>query len=66
MGPLGIARRRRRAWLHVLNAVAEMREALDYRIWQADPDDTHVEADCRVWCELSHALADFLAPRKET
>jgi hypothetical protein len=64
--PLDIARRRRLAWLRVLEAVAEMREALDFRIWQATPDDTHLEADCRAWLELAQALADFLASRRPT
>ena len=49
--PLDLARRRRCAWLRVVNAVAEMREALEYRIWRGDPDDTHLHADCQTWAE---------------
>ena len=64
MRPLDIARRRRSAWLRVVNAVAELREGLDHRIWRADPDDTYLAADCQTWCELAQALADFLQSRK--
>ena len=45
--PLDLARRRRCAWLRVIDAVAEMREALEHRIWREDAGDTHLEADCR-------------------
>jgi hypothetical protein len=48
----------------VLNAIAEQREALDFRIWRAGSDDTHLEADVRIWRELSGALADFLEARQ--
>ena len=51
------------AWGRVLEAMAEQREALLYRIWLADPHDTQLEADCRAWCELSRALAAFLKAR---
>ena len=47
----------------ILDAVAQQREALDYRIWREDPDDTHLAADCQTWCELTRALADFLTTR---
>jgi hypothetical protein len=33
------------AWCRVLDAVAEMRAALDHRIWKEDSDDTFLEAD---------------------
>lgn len=49
-----------RAWTRVLDAVADMREALDQRIWQADPDDTTLAADVRTWCMLGRALGDYL------
>jgi hypothetical protein len=52
------------AWSRILEAVAEQREALDHRIWREDPDDTHLEADCQTWCELTRALADFLQARR--
>jgi hypothetical protein len=51
------------AWCRVLNAIAEQREALDFRIWCARPDDTDLDADVQIWCELSAALADFLDAR---
>jgi hypothetical protein len=49
----------------VLDAVAEQRDVLNFRIWLADPDDTHLEADVQTWCKLSLALADFLDARRE-
>jgi hypothetical protein len=52
------------AWCRILDALAEQREALEYRIWCEDPDDTHLEADCRLWCELAQALADFPNARR--
>jgi hypothetical protein len=58
------ARARFLAWCRVLDAVAEMRAALDYRVWSADPDDTLLEADMQTWCELARALADFLRARR--
>ena len=36
----------------IIDAVAEMRDALDYRIYREDIDDTHLAADCQTWCEL--------------
>ena len=65
MKPFDIARKRRGAWLRVLDALAEQREALAYRIHLEDYDDSQIEADVRAWCELSRALADFLAWRKK-
>ena len=62
--PLDLARRRRSAWMHVLEAVAKMREGLEYRISREDPDDTHLHADCRTWCELARALAGLLKSRR--
>jgi hypothetical protein len=47
-----------------MSAVAEQREALDYRIWSENPVDRHLEADCRTWCELAQALSDFLRARR--
>ena len=64
MKPIDIARRRRSAWLRILEAVAEMRSALEHRIWRADPDDTHLEADCKAWVELALSLGDFLKSRR--
>ena len=61
--PLAIARLRASAWLRVIEAVTDMLDALDYRIWRADLHDTHLEADCRVWRELARALAEFLKQR---
>jgi hypothetical protein len=64
MKTIDVARRRAGAWRRVLDAVAEMRDALDYRIYREDPDDTFLEADCRAWCELAQSLADFLRSRR--
>jgi len=47
------------AWCRILHAVAEQREALDFRIRRAEPHDAHLAADVQAWCELSRALADF-------
>jgi hypothetical protein len=58
------ARARYLAWCRVLEATGEMRGALDYRISREDPDDEHLEADCRTWCQLATALADFLRARR--
>ena len=65
MKPLDIARRRRDAWCRIVDAVAEC-AALDYRIHLADIEDTHLDADCRAWCELTQSLADFLQSRRTT
>ena len=62
--PLDIARRRRCAWLRVLDAVAVMRDTLAHRLWREDPDDTHLAGDIQTWCELSQALTDFLKSKK--
>ena len=58
------ARRRVFAWLRILDALAEQRQALEYRIWVEDPEDTVLAADCQVWCELTAAVADFLKSRR--
>jgi hypothetical protein len=47
-------------WCRVIDAVAEQRTALDHRVWRAEPNDAHLEADVRIWCALAGALADFL------
>jgi hypothetical protein len=52
------------ALCRVLDAVADQREGLDFRIWRAEPDDTHLQADVQIWRELSCALADFLEARR--
>jgi len=52
------------AWCRILDSVAEMREALDYRIWRENPNDRFLQADCQAWCELTKALADFLGVRR--
>jgi hypothetical protein len=59
-----IATTRLVAWGRILEAVAEQREALDYRIGREDPNDTHIDADCQTWCRLTRALADFLEARR--
>ena len=59
-----VAEARARAWFRIVAAVGEMRGALDYRIWREDPADTHLEADCQTWCELTHGLTDFLKARR--
>ena len=58
------AKRRLLAWCRIIDAVVEMRAGLDHRIWREDVDDTHLEADCQTWCELTRALADFLEARR--
>jgi hypothetical protein len=52
------------AWCRILDAVGEMRTALDHRIWRQDPADTLLAADCQTWCELAGALAEFLRARR--
>ena len=59
-----VAEARARAWFRIVEAVTEQREALGHRIWREDPVDTHLEADCQTWCELTQALADFLEARR--
>ena len=58
------AKHRLAAWCRVLDAVGEMRAALDHQIWREDPDDCLLEADVQCWCELARALADFLSARR--
>jgi hypothetical protein len=58
------AEARARAWLRIVETVAEMREALDCRIWCEDAEDTHLEHDCRAFCELMRGLTDFLKARR--
>ena len=60
------AKRRVHAYCRVLDAVAEQRDALAYRAWLADPDDTFLPADVQTWCELSLALADLPARKRGT
>jgi hypothetical protein len=55
-----LARRQQLSWCRVLAAVAEQREALDFRIWLAEPNDTRLKADVQIWCALTGALADVL------
>jgi hypothetical protein len=57
---------RLRAWLRILDALAEMRLALEHRIWREDPDDTVLENDCQCWCELADAIADHLSLRRSS
>ena len=52
------------AWCLVLGAVADMRDALHDRIDRGDIDDLSLEPDCRNWCNLARALADFLTVRR--
>ena len=59
-----VAKTRLFAWCRILDAVAEMRHALDQRIRRAGPDDRFLQADCQTWCELANALADFLEVRR--
>src|SRR5262245_23551098 len=56
--------RRVRAYCRVLDALIEQRQALAHRLWIADATDRHLEPDCRVWCELADAVADYLTARK--
>lgn len=58
------ARRRAQAWLRILDALAEQRQALEYRIWLEDHEDTVLASDCQSWCELAAAVADFLKARR--
>ena len=64
--PLNIARSRALAWCRILDALAEQRQALEHRIYREDFEDTALEPDCRVWCELATALAAFLKARRST
>jgi hypothetical protein len=59
-----VAKARADAWLRVLAAVFEQREALDYRIWREDPADALLVADVETWLSLARALADFLRARR--
>jgi hypothetical protein len=52
------------AWCRVLEALAEQREALEYRQCYEGIDDKFLAADIQTWCELAWALADFLAARR--
>jgi hypothetical protein len=61
---LKLAEGRARAWFRIVEAVGEQRDALDYRIWLQNPDDTHLEADVQTWCELASALSAFLEARR--
>ena len=56
--------RRLEAWRQILESVAEMRGALEFRIWREDPDDRHLESDVQAWLDLARALADFLRARR--
>jgi hypothetical protein len=51
---------RLRAWLRIISAMAEMREALDYRIFLENSDELSLEEDVRSWCRLAAALTDLL------
>jgi hypothetical protein len=61
---LDSARARALAWRRVLDALSEQRDALQHRIWLENISDIHLEADCRVWCELARSLANFLEARR--
>jgi hypothetical protein len=52
-----LARRRMEEWRRVIEAVAEQRAALEYRIWAEDPDDLVLHDDVRIWGELTSAVA---------
>lgn len=52
------------AMCRILDAIAEMRDALDYRIALEDPDDRFLQADCQTWYELTQGLTDFLKARR--
>jgi hypothetical protein len=52
-----------KAWTRVIDVLAEMREALEHRIWREDATDTLLEHDCQTFGELSRALADYLQSR---
>ncbi len=61
---LAMVRARFIAWSRVLDELAAQREALDFRICYADPGDECLPDDCRSWCRLTSALADFLDARR--
>ena len=50
---LRIASARACAWCRVLDAVADMRDALDHRVYLESPSDTFLEADVRAFTELA-------------
>jgi hypothetical protein len=54
------ARLRANAWRRIIEVVADMRDALSYRLWREDPTDEHLEHDCELFSELARALAAFL------
>ena len=63
--PLDIARRRRCAWLRVIEAIADMRDALHHRIWREDPDDTHLQSrPAKRGASLRVRSSDFLGSRR--
>ena len=61
---MGGATTRLVAWTRILDALAEQRDALEYRIWRESPDDTQLAADCQTWCGLSRGLTDLLRARR--
>jgi hypothetical protein len=56
---------RLRAWTRVLEAVADIRDSLQYRISREDVTDTQLESDVQKFGELTRALADYLQAKKE-
>jgi hypothetical protein len=58
------ARARLLAWCRVIEAVTEMRDALQYRIYREGIEDMFLEADVQTWRDLTRALAAFLEARR--
>jgi hypothetical protein len=48
----------------LLEALCDQRDVLEHRIWLGDSRDEALEWDCRVWCQLADAVADFLEARR--
>jgi hypothetical protein len=48
-----------------LDAVADIRDRLQYRISREDVTDTQLESDVQQFGELTRALADYLQAKKE-
>ena len=62
---LNVKADRLRAWTRVLDAVADIRDSLQYRISREDVTDTQLESDVQKFGELTRALADYLQAKKE-
>jgi hypothetical protein len=49
-----------KAWTRIMRAIADQRDALQYRISREDPADTALEHDVQNFGELSRALAEYV------